>query len=231
MVRRGAFARGELTMRFLADQLSPGTRLGEILFGLIMTLTFTLGAGAYFGGSEGATRELLYATIGCNIAWGIIDAALMLFNTIFDRSRLARLGTAIASSPHEDAAVAIVAGELNETLVPITTTNQRDALYRDVVAQVRSSERRRPGLTRADLLSALAIFWYVFAASFPVALPFLLIDDPWLALRASNALLIGILFWVGYRWAGYTNLSPLGTGLVLVAISVTLVAIAIPLGG
>ena len=231
MVRRGAFARGELTMRFLADQLSPGTRLGEILFGLIMTLTFTLGAGAYFGGSEGATRELLYATIGCNIAWGIIDAALMLFNTIFDRSRLARLGTAIASSPHEDAAVAIVAGELNETLVPITTTNQRDALYRDVVAQVRSSERRRPGLTRADLLSALAIFWYVFAASFPAALPFLLIDDPWLALRASNALLIGILFWVGYRWAGYTNLSPLGTGLVLVAISVTLVAIAIPLGG
>ena len=131
-------------MTFLADSLSPGTRLGEILFGLIMTLTFTLGAGAYFGGSEGATTELLYATIGCNIAWGIIDAALMLFNTIFDRSRLARLGSAIASSTNDDTAIAIVAGELNETLVPITTADQRDALYRNVITQVRSSERRRP---------------------------------------------------------------------------------------
>ena len=218
-------------MRFLTDRLSPGTRLGEILFGLIMTLTFTLGAGAYFGGSEGATTELLYATIGCNIAWGIIDAALMLFGTVFDRSRLARLGTAIAASPNDDAAIAIVAGELNETLEPITTADSRNALYHNVVAQVRTSERRRPRLTRADFLAALAIFWSVFAASFPAALPFLLIGDPWLALRASNALLIGILFWVGYRWAGYTDLSPMGTGLVLVAISVTLVAIAIPLGG
>ncbi len=228
-----SFARDHMPMKFnfFADSLSPGTRLGEILFGLIMTLTFTLGAGAYFGGSEGATTELLYATIGCNIAWGIIDAALMLFNTIFDRSRLARLGSAIASSTSDDTAIAIVAGELNETLVPITTADQRDALYRNVITQVRSSERRRPHLTRADFVAAIAIFWSVFAASFPAALPFLLIDDPWLALRASNALLIGILFWVGYRWAGYTNLSPLGTGLVLVAISVTLVAIAIPLGG
>ena len=72
------FGARSLAMTFLADSLSPGTRLGEILFGLIMTLTFTLGAGAYFGGrSERATTELLYATIGCNIAWGIIDAALI----------------------------------------------------------------------------------------------------------------------------------------------------------
>ncbi len=218
-------------MASLADSLSPGTRLGEILFGLIMTLTFTLGAGAYFGGSEGATKELLYATIGCNIAWGIIDAALMLFNTTFDRSRRARLGNEIAATSNDDAAIAIVASELDEALVPITTADQRNTLYRNVITQVRSSERPRPRLTRADFLAAIAIFWFVFAASFPAALPFLLIDDPWVALRASNALLIGVLFWVGYRWAGYTNLSPIGTGLVLVAISVTLVAIAIPLGG
>ena len=59
-------------------------------------------------------------------------------------------------------------------------------LYHNVVAQVRSSARRRPRLTRADFVAALAVFWYVFAASFPAALPFLLIDDPWLALRAST---------------------------------------------
>jgi hypothetical protein len=218
-------------LKFLTDHLSPGAHLGEVLFGLIMTLTFTLGAGAFFGGEEGASRSLLYATIGCNIAWGIIDAALMLFGTVFDRSRLARLGTAIATSSNDEAAVAIVADELDETLVPISTPEQRNALYRHVVAQVRQSERRSPQLTRKDIYAAIAVFWSVFVASFPAALPFLLIDDPWMALRASNALLIGILFWVGYRWAGYTHVSPVRAGLALVAISVTLVAIAIPLGG
>jgi hypothetical protein len=220
-----------MEFKFIANNLSPGTRLGEMLFGLIMTLTFTLGAGAFFGGAEGASRDLLVATIGCNIAWGIIDAALMLFNTVFDRSRLARLGTAIAASSTDAAAIGIVAGELDETLVPLTTPDQREALYGNIVVQVRTSQRRSPRLKAADFYAALGVFWLVFAASVPAALPFLLIDDPWLALRASNALLIGILFWVGYRWAGYTNLSPLGTGLVLVALSVALVAIAIPLGG
>ena len=220
-----------MEFKFIANNLSPGTRLGEMLFGLIMTLTFTLGAGAFFGGAEGASRDLLVATIGCNIAWGIIDAALMLFNTLFDRSRLARLGTAIAASSTDAAAVGIVADELDATLVPITTPDQREALYRDIVVKVRTSVRQPPRLKAADFYAALGVFWLVFAASVPAALPFLLIDDPWLALRVSNALLIGILFWVGYRWAGYTNLSPLGTGCVLVALSVTLVAIAIPLGG
>ena len=51
--------------------LDPATSLGEILFGLIMTLTFTLGAGLIIEeeGREGA-RQLLIATIGCNIALG-----------------------------------------------------------------------------------------------------------------------------------------------------------------
>ena len=54
--------------------LDPATSLAEIMFGLIMTLTFTLGAGIIIEdeGREGA-RQLLIAVIGCNIAWGIID--------------------------------------------------------------------------------------------------------------------------------------------------------------
>jgi len=51
--------------------LDPASSLGEILFGLIMTLTFALGAGIIIEeeGREGA-RQLLIAVIGCNIAWG-----------------------------------------------------------------------------------------------------------------------------------------------------------------
>ncbi len=56
---------GSFAKRFL----DPGTSPGEVLFGLIMTLTFTLGAGLMIQeeGREGA-HLLLIALIGCNIA-------------------------------------------------------------------------------------------------------------------------------------------------------------------
>ena len=76
-----AESRSSLIQRYL----DPASSLGEVLFGLIMTLTFTLGAGIIIEdqGREGA-RELLIAVIGCNIAWGIIDGALYLAGQLFD---------------------------------------------------------------------------------------------------------------------------------------------------
>ncbi len=215
----------------MLQHLSVGERLGELLFGLIMTLTFTLGASVVFGTGEGASTELLYATIGCNIAWGVIDGALLIFGRLFDRGRLARLGRAIASASDERSALAVVSGELDETLASISSERQRLAFYRDVIERVRSSRRRVPQLTRDDLFAAISVFCLVFFASLPAALPYFLIDDAWFALRASNALLIGILFFVGFRWAKYTSFKPLVAACVLVALGITLVLIAIPLGG
>jgi len=211
--------------------LAPGERLGELLFGLIMTLTFTIGAGVWIGTAEGASTSLLYATVGCNVAWGIIDGALLVFGRIFDRGRLTRLGDAIAGAADEQRALDIVAGELDETLAPISSEERRVALYRDVVSHVRASRRKPPSLTWADARAAVAVFCLVFFASLPAALPYLVIKDPWIALRASNALLIGILFWVGYRWASYTSFHPLKFGLTLTVLGIVLVLLAIPLGG
>ena len=56
-----------------------------------MTLTFTLSASVYFGGPESATTELLYTTIGRNIAWGTIDAAL--YSVPFSTTAGSRPGT------------------------------------------------------------------------------------------------------------------------------------------
>lgn len=215
----------------VARHVSPGTRLGEVLFGLIMTLTFTLGAGMLVGTAEGASTSLLVAAIGCNVAWGIIDAALLLLGVVFDRSRLARLGNAIAGGHGGQDALTLVANELDETLVPITSEEQRSALYRHVVERVRSAPRQPVRLTRSDWYAAISVFCLVFIASVPAAAPFALIDDPWIALRVSNALLIGLLFWVGYKWARYTIFNPWLAGSALMGVGVLLVLIAIPLGG
>jgi MFS superfamily sulfate permease-like transporter len=65
-----------------ARHLDAGGRLGEVLFGLIMTLTFTLGAGIVIDeeGRAGA-RELLIATIG-EVPRGLPSAVLPNFDLV-----------------------------------------------------------------------------------------------------------------------------------------------------
>jgi VIT1/CCC1 family predicted Fe2+/Mn2+ transporter len=84
---------------------------------------------------------------------------------------------------------------------------------------------------REDLLGGLAAGWLVFACSFPAVLPFLFLDDPRLALRVSNAILLGLLFFVGWRAARHTLVRPWIAGIVFLLVGVLLVAVAIPLGG
>jgi hypothetical protein len=84
--------------RRFVEHLDPGERMGELLFGLIMVLTFTLGAGLEMGDRE-ETRDLLIAALGCNTAWGIIDAALYLIARLSERGRLHRLVKSIQTAP------------------------------------------------------------------------------------------------------------------------------------
>ena len=222
-----------LQSRFLTRHLDPGSSLGEVLFGLIMTLTFTLGAGLMLQeeGAEGA-RELLIATIGCNIAWGIIDGALYIIGQVFDRGRLMRLGQKIRQTPDADAAREIVGGELDELLEPMTSAEERRQLYTRVVEQIRQRPAAlRGSVTKADLLGALVCFWLVFVASFPAAIPFFFIDEPWVALRVSNAVLLGLLFYTGFAWAKHTVAKPWVSGLAFLLGGLGLVVVAIALGG
>jgi VIT1/CCC1 family predicted Fe2+/Mn2+ transporter len=90
---------------------------------------------------------------------------------------------------------------------------------------------RHAVVTREDLLGALACFWLVFFASFPAAVPFLFLDDPWIALRVSNGVLLALMFYAGFSWAKYTLATPWLTGICFVLGGLGLVAVAIALGG
>jgi hypothetical protein len=72
--------------RFVPRYLDPASRLGEILFGLIMVLTLTLTAGLTVAEGRVGVRQLLLAAIGCNFAWGIIDAVMYIMNCVTERS-------------------------------------------------------------------------------------------------------------------------------------------------
>ena len=212
--------------------LDPASSLGEVLFGLIMTLTFTLGAGVLLQGEgrEGA-RELLMATIGCNIAWGIIDGALYIVGQVFDRGRLLRLGQRIRESRDDAAAQGLVAGELDPMFERLSSEQERRSFYAAIVSRVRAQESHHTRVTREDLLGAAVCFWLVFFSSLPAAIPFFFIDDPWIALRVSNAVLLGLMFYAGYAWAKDTLAKPWIAGLFFLLGGLGLVVVAIALGG
>jgi hypothetical protein len=213
--------------------LDPSLSLPEVLFGLIMTLTFTLGAGIIIQdeGREGA-RQLLIALIGCNIAWGIIDGALYMVDNVFNRGRLRRLGQNVRGTADQGTAVALVAGELDPLLDMATSPAEREALYARVVTNLRSKPAVGVNrISKDDFLGAFTIFWLVALASLPAAIPFLLIDDARLALRMSNAILIAMLFITGFYWARYTLGRPWLVGLSFLLGGVVLVLVAIALGG
>src|SRR6476661_5131939 len=87
--------------RFVVRYLDPASRLGEVLFGLIMVLTVTLTAGLTVAEGRDGVRQLLVAAIGCNIAWGIVDAVMYVMDCVTARSGRMRLVKAVRSAPDD----------------------------------------------------------------------------------------------------------------------------------
>ena len=212
--------------------LKPSESLTEVVAGLIMVLTFTLGASVLSGGGADGAHAALVGALGCNVAWGIIDGVLYIMASTFDRNRNLRIGRAIASAADEAAALAAIRGELDPYLASVTQVEDREQLYRSIrntLAQKRLPSHTR--LVRDDLMGAIETFCLVFATALPAVLPLLLIDHPRLALRLSNLLVVGLLFIVGYHWAKYVDANPWSAGLGLLSLGLAMVAVAILLGG
>src|SRR5204863_1897534 len=70
-------------MTFFARVLDPIDRVSEVLFGLIMVLTFT-GALSVAEAGRDDVRAMLVGALGCNVAWGVIDAILYLMGSLAD---------------------------------------------------------------------------------------------------------------------------------------------------
>jgi len=210
--------------------LSPDVTMGELLFGLIMVLTFTLGAGIVASDDPDEARLLILAAIGCNIAWGIIDAVFYVMGLLFVRGRRSRLLVEVQKADRPTA-VAMIREELEEQLAPVTTEVDRAQLYERIHDALSETPASSAAIGAADLKQAFGVFLLVSLTTIPAVFPFIFIDDPWQALRLSNGLLIALIFFVGYRWAGYTQATPWRAGLGLMLIGIVLVVIAIALGG
>jgi VIT1/CCC1 family predicted Fe2+/Mn2+ transporter len=174
---------------------------------------------------------LIGAAIGCNLAWGIIDAVMYVMNEMFQRARRFRVIAAIRRSKDHEEVLRAIGNELDPGLEAVSEPAERRRFYEHIIEVAGNAELPRTHFKREDFMGAVAAFLLVVVSAAPASIPFLVIDDPRTALRVSNGLLLAMLFGVGWAWAGYTNIPRWRMASVLTGIGLVLVGIAIPLGG
>jgi hypothetical protein len=206
--------------------LDPVDRSSEVLFGLIMALTFTTTFEVATAGAADV-RTMLIGALGCNLAWGFVDGVMFVVTRSVEKHRFhSRLSAVQAAGPAE--APRILERELPEGWGELVDAEDVERLARRAKAL---APPQPPRLTWDDLRGGLTVCLLVFLSTFPVALPFLLLSNLFFAARVSDATALVMLFVIGARLGRHAGRQPLLVGLTMVAIGVLLSAIAIRLGG
>jgi VIT1/CCC1 family predicted Fe2+/Mn2+ transporter len=202
-------------------------RVSEVLFGLIMALTFT-GTLSVATADRSEVREMLVGALGCNIAWGLVDAVMFLLAALTERGRNLAMLKEVRSSSDPARARELILEALPPVIAATMQPQQVDAI-RNRLAGL--PDPGRFSITFADLRMALGVFLLVFLATLPVALPFAFVHEAHRALRLSNAIALVMLFLGGYYLGGHAGRHPWLSGLLMLGIGVVLVWATIALGG
>ena len=214
---------------FFRRNLDPSTRLGEVLFGLIMAMGIT--GAVRFSSAEATNRQLLIDVLGCNIAWGIVDGVMFAMLGLFERARKTRIAHLVTNAPTEQAALAGIHDEIGKRLEPLMSSAECEQVYRWVLDNAKKSPPEQPAVRRDDILGGIAIGVLILIATLPVVLPFMLISNTTTAVRTSNIITLCMLFGIGWWWGRTVGTNPLQVGAAIAGVGLTLVLITIALGG
>jgi len=208
--------------------LEPYDRISEVLFGLIMVLTFT-GSLSVAESGRADVRLMLIGALGCNIAWGIIDAILYLMGCLSERGQGIRALRSLHQAGTPEEAHRVIKGVLPPLVASVFEPAEFEAMRRKLLLLPAPTGSAR--LQRDDWLGAGAVFLWVFAITFPVAVPFIFMHDIAPAMRVSNAVAITLLFLTGAAFGRVVEYRPWVTGLCMVVLGSVLVTITMALGG
>jgi len=202
--------------------------VSEIIFGLIMALSFTGTLSAATAARE-EIRTVLFAALGCNLAWGLVDAVMYLVALMTERTRNLMLLRRVrsAAAPHE--AHAIITDVMPGRLGSVISAEALEDMRQRLAALPEPPTRGRLG--RDDFVGALGVFLIVVLSTFPVVVPFMLFSETLLAMRVSNAVALVTLFACGFTLGRYSGGIPWRSGFAMTAIGAVLVAATIALGG
>jgi VIT1/CCC1 family predicted Fe2+/Mn2+ transporter len=208
--------------------LEPEERIAEVLFGLIMVLTFT-GSLSVADAGRDDVRTMLMAALGCNVAWGVIDGLLYLMGCLSAQARDLRSLRRLQNAREPATAHRVLA----EALPPFVAGTLGPEEYETVRQRLLQlpTPPPRPRVRKEEWLGALAVALWVIVTTFPVTMPFIFVGNLRHAMRLSNAIAVILLFLTGYAFGRVTGFHPWTTGLAMVVLGLILVALTMALGG
>ncbi len=208
--------------------LEPIERISEVLFGLIMVLTFTCSFSvAEAGRSE--VRGLLVGALGCNLAWGIIDAIMYLMGCLAEKARALATLRAVRTAEAPQRAHSVIAAALPPVIASTVGPSELEQIRRLLKQLPEPAAYARLG--KRDWVGAVGVFLLVVLSTCPVVLPFAFMQNAMRAQRLSNIIAIGLLFLTGYAFGRCTGYHPKWMGATMVIIGGVLVGLTILLGG
>jgi hypothetical protein len=225
---------------FLGRLLDPIDRLSETIYSVLVLLTFTLAYRIIRLGADPMSppdsvqysNDLLIAALGAIFAWGVIDGLMYILMEVFQRGERHRLLHLLQGAENDAERVDTLADELDYILEPITDETEREQLYQSMLRHLRTAQPQPIGFKREDFTGALGTLVVAVIAVIPSLIPLVVLRHNYdLAIRVSNVISFIVLFHAGYSWGAYTGVNPWRTGLTLITAGVTMVAVAIPLGG
>jgi len=208
--------------------LDPIERVSELLFGLFMALTF-VGAVSVAEAGRAELRAMYVAALGCNLAWGLVDAVMYVVRTITARGRSLTLVRSVRAAPDAAAARALIRDSFTPVVASLVSDAALDGMRERMLAMPQLPQR--PALQLDDLKAAVGIFLIVVASTFPVVLPFALIDDVAAAKLASRLIALAMLFAGGLALGRYAGYGSWKVGLTMMALGTAVVAAVMALGG
>ena len=199
--------------------LDPIDRISEVLFGLIMVLTFTGSLSVAEAGRDDV-RAMLIGALGCNLAWGIIDGVLYLMGCLAERSRQLTTFRAVRDADPEQAR-ASSRTRCRRSSHRSSNRHELEGIRARLAQLPEPPERARVGRTTGSARSACSSS--CSSPRSPWSIPFIFMRDAMPAMRVSNAIAIAMLFVTGYRLRTPHRVPPGRLGISMVVLGIVLV--------
>lgn len=208
--------------------LDPVERWSEVLFGIIMVLGFTSTVSAVHAGRP-EIRTMIIGALGCNLAWGLVDAIMYLMASLSQKGHGLATLNAVISAPTPKHAHRVIRDGLPEIVVKCMDESQFEQIR---IGLLRLSLPPRVRLSGDDWRGATAVFLLVFLSTFPVVAPFIfLTQNVHDALNLSNLIAIILLAITGYAYGSYSGGQKWVWAVSMVLLGAAMVSLTVKLGG
>jgi hypothetical protein len=118
------------SIKRVLEPIEPSERIAEVLFALIMVLALTGSLRVATAGRDDV-RTMLISALGCNLAWGIIDAVLYAMGRMAEKSRGLVVYRAVRKATDPQQAQRLIADALPSVVASILQPPELDCRVRD----------------------------------------------------------------------------------------------------